>query len=1005
MSSQPFRKLEGGLIDRDRPLSFRFDGRAYTGYAGDTLASALLANGVRLVGRSFKYHRRRGIFGAGVEEPNALIGLREGNREEPNLRATGIELFDGLTAVSQNRWPSLDFDMGGVNNFLSRFLPAGFYYKTFMWPGNAWMFYERIIRAAAGLGKAPLLADPDVYERRHVHCDVLIVGAGPSGLSAAHAAAKSGARVILVDDNPAPGGSLLGRSATIDDVPALAWVDQVTGELAAAANVRLLPRATAFGYYDQNLVAVCERVADHVAKPRPYQPRQRLWWVRARRVILATGAIERPIVFAGNDLPGVMLASAVRAYQLQYAVKCGRRAVVFTNNDSAYECVSALTAGGVPVSLVVDARPGGPGSGARAIVDRAGVELLSGYGVVNVLGKKAVTGVEVMALADGASRVDGKPRRIDCDLLCVSGGWNPSVHLFSQSQGKLRYDEGIASFVPDQSRQAERSAGAALGSFALADCLREGLEAGVEAAGITGFAVPSSLSPAACDDYAQAPLEALWEVPLPAGRRAKRFVDLQNDVTAEDVALAEREGYHSVEHLKRYTTLGMGTDQGRTSNVNGLAILARLQGTEIPKVGTTTFRPPFSPVTLGALVAREVGIDLAPLRLSPMHDWHLGAGANFVTVGLWLRAQYYARRGEAMMEAINREVLAVRTGVGMVDVSSLGKIEIQGRDAAEFLDRIYINRWTNLKVGRCRYGFMLREDGFILDDGTTTRTGENCFYMTTTTAQAGPVMAHLEYYAQTVWPELHVHFASVTDQWAGMAIAGPRARDVLAKACQASDAGSDVDNEALPFMGYLESHIAGLPVRLFRMTFSGEMAYEIHTPSDHGSRVWEALMMAGKDYGITPYGTEAMAVLRIEKGHVVGAELDGRTIPADFGFERMQKQDVDFVGKRSLERPALAYGTRKTIVGLTSDDGRKIPRGAQIIWNPTAPKPVQMLGHVSSTCFSPNLEKYIALALLEDADAYQGKLLYASSPLTDKHVPVRVGPSVFIDPQGERARG
>lgn len=444
MSSQPFRKLEGGLIDRDRPLAFRFDGRAYTGYAGDTLASALLANGVRLVGRSFKYHRRRGIFGAGVEEPNALVALREGNREEPNLRATGIELFDGLTAASQNHWPSLEFDVGGINNILSRFLPAGFYYKTFMWPGNAWMFYERFIRAAAGLGKAPLLADPDVYERRHAHCDVLVVGAGPSGLSAALAAGKSGARVILVDDNPSPGGSLRGCSASIDDVPALAWVDEVAGELAAMANVRVLSRATAFGYYDQNLLAVCERVADHVSVPRPHQPRQRLWWVRARRVILATGSIERPIVFAGNDLPGVMLASAVRTYQLQYAVKCGRRAVVFTNNDSVYACVTALMSGGVPVSAVVDSRTGGPGEAARRIVAGAGVELLTGYAVVGALGKKQVTGVEIMALADGGSRVSGPARRIDCDLLCVSGGWNPTVHLFSQSQGRLRYEIGRA---------------------------------------------------------------------------------------------------------------------------------------------------------------------------------------------------------------------------------------------------------------------------------------------------------------------------------------------------------------------------------------------------------------------------------------------------------------------------------------------------------------------------------------------------------------------------------
>ena len=629
------------------------------------------------------------------------------------------------------------------------------------------------------------------------------------------------------------------------------------------------------------------------------------------------------------------------------------------------------------------------------------MELIRGSAITRARGKSRVTGVEVMALADSGSRVTGAARSIDCDLVCVSGGWNPTVHLFSQSQGTLRYDPALTTFVPDVSRQAEQSAGAARGRFALGECLRDGLEAGIGAARSAGFEPPADLRPARCEDGDEAPIEALWAVPLPAGRHGKRFVDLQNDVTAEDVALAEREGYGSVEHLKRYTTLGMGTDQGRTSNVNGLAILAQLRASDIPQIGTTTFRPPFAPVTLGAVSAREVGSDLAPLRLSPIHDWHVRVGANFVTAGLWLRAQYYARPGEGMMDAINREVLAVRNGVGLVDVSTLGKIDIQGRDAAEFLERVYINRWKNLAVGRCRYGFMLREDGFVLDDGTTTRIAENRFYMTTTTAQAGPVMAHLEYYAQTVWPELHVHLTSVSDQWAGMAIAGPRARDVLAVACD----GADVGNEALPFMGYLECTIDGMPVRLFRMTFSGELAYEVHTPSDYGIGVWEALMAAGAAFGITPYGTEAMSVLRIEKGHVVGAELDGRTIPADFGFERMQKKDVDFIGKRSLERPALAYGPRKRIVGLTSEDGRKIPRGAQLVWNPTAPKPVPMLGHVSSTCYSPNLGRYIALALLEDADAYDGKLLYASSPLTSTHVAVRVGASVFIDAEGARARG
>jgi sarcosine oxidase subunit alpha len=747
MSNQPFRKLEGGLIHRDRPLTFHFDGRTYTGYAGDTLASALLANGVRLTGRSFKYHRRRGVFAAGAEEPSALVGLGEGDRAEPNLRATEVELFDGLTAVSQNRWPSLDFDVGGINNLLSRFLPAGFYYKTFMWPGSWWVLYERFIRMAAGLGKAPLGPDPDRYDRRFAHCDVLVVGAGPAGLAAALAAGRSGARVILVDENPALGGSLRGQSARIDDAPALDWVEGVAAELEGLDNVRVLTRATAFGYYDQNLVTVAERVADHLPRPAPHQVRQRVWWVRARRVVLATGAMERPLVFANNDLPGVMLASAARTYALEYAVKCGRRAVVFTNNDSAYQAMATLMKCSVPVAAVVDSRAAGPGEEARALVKAAGVECLTGHAVVSAEGKKEVSGVQVMALESGAAAVSGPTRRIDCDLLCVSGGWNPTVHLFSQSQGSIRYDETIASFVPGESRQAERSAGAAAGSFTLSACLREGLQAGGDAARGVGFSAPDDLRAPPCEDFVESAMEPLWLVPLPRGRRAKRFVDLQNDVTVADVALAHRENYRSVEHLKRYTTLGMGTDQGRTSNVNGLAIMAQLLGADIPAVGSTTFRPPYAPVTVGAVAGREVGADYAPLRSSPMHDWHVAAGAKFATVGLWLRAQYYARPGEGMMDAINREVLAVRNGVGMVDVSTLGKIEIQGRDAAELLERVYINRWKNLAVGRVRYGFMLREDGFILDDGTTTRTGENSFYMTTTTAQAGPVMAHLEYYA------------------------------------------------------------------------------------------------------------------------------------------------------------------------------------------------------------------------------------------------------------------
>ncbi len=1001
MIDQPMRTATGGLVDRSRRLEFHFDGQHLHGYAGDTLASALLANGVRLVGRSFKYHRPRGILGAAAEEPNALIQLGEGDTTEPNVRATQVELASGMVSASQNRWPTLRHDLGALANAFSRILPAGFYYKTFMWPPGWWMRYERYIRRMAGLGRAPGTPDPDRYAKRHAHCDVLVVGGGPAGLAAALAAARRGVRVILVDERPRFGGSLLAQIEHVGTAPALQWVDETVAELQTLGNVRVLRRATAFGYYDQNLVAVAECLSD--ARGPAYQPRQRTWWIRARRVVLATGAIERPLVFADNDRPGVMLASAVRTYAYQYGVRCGERAVVFTNNDSAYDTVPALLSAGATVGAVIDVRESGPGEDARASLAGSGAELLHGQVVVRARGgRRGLEAVEVMPF--GAARgVSGKRTRLDCDLLCVSGGWSPTVHLFSQSQGRLRYDSELAAFVPGESRQAEQSVGAARGSFSLGACLGEGVRAGTEAAKATGATrrarvqVPETRAPSC------SPIQALWAVPLPEDGAGKRFVDFQNDVTVEDVALAAREGYSSVEHVKRYTTLGMGTDQGRTSNVNGLAILATQLGRDVESVGTTTFRPPYTPVTLGAIAGREVGAEFSPIRRTPLHEWHERAGAPFVTAGQWLRAQCYPHAGEGLMDAINREVLAVRAGVGVVDVSTLGKIEIRGRDAGEFLERVYINRWRNLKVGRVRYGLMLREDGFVLDDGTTTRVAEDEFYMTTTTGHAGPVMSHLEFYAQTVWPQLHVHLTSVSDQWAGLALAGPRSRDVLAAACD----GADVGNEQLPFMGYLEATIDGAPVRLFRLTFSGELAYEIHAPSDYALRVWEAVLDAGAPWGITPYGTEAMGVLRIEKGHVVAAELDGTTLAADFGFDALYRGKAsDFIGRRSLDRPALdGSEPRRTLVGLISEDGRHIPRGAQLVSNPAKPKPLQMLGHVTSTCYSPTLGREIALALLRDAQRHRDQVLYAASPLAGHNVPVRVTSPVFVDPDGTRFRG
>ena len=1001
MSRQARRVERGGRIDRSAPLAFTFDGVRYEGCRGDTLASALLANGVRIAGRSFKYHRPRGIFAAGAEEPNALVRVGEGARAEPNLKATQVELYDGLVAGSQNRWPSLALDVGGLGNAVSWLLPAGFYYKTFMWPGSWWRLYEHFIRKAAGLGRAPVEPDPDHYDRRYAFCDVLVAGAGPAGLMAALTAARSGARVIVTDDAPALGGSLLASAASIDGGPAHELATRAAEELASCPNVRVLTRTTAFGYYDDNMVVAVERCADHVPAPPPYCPRQRTWWIRAGEVVLATGAIERPLAFEDNDLPGVMLASAARTYALQYGVRLDGRAVVFTNNDSAYEAIEPVLDAGTDVIAVVDARDGGPGGDALAVLRRFDLELIAGSVVMRAIGRRAVEGVEVRSLSPDGASVGDASRRMPCDFVFVSGGWSPTVHLFSQSQGRLRFDEERAAFVPGESAQRERSAGAARGLARLSECLADGIAAGADAARAAGFEAGAGLPCPAVGEWEDcAPIRPLWAVPLPSWRHGKRFVDLQNDVTVADVELAVREGYASVEHLKRYTTLGMGTDQGRTSNVNGLAVLAATLGTGIPAVGTTTFRPPYSPVTLGAVAGREVGVDQTPIRRTPMHDRHAARGAAFVTVGPWMRAQYYPRPGESMTDAIDREALQVRRKVGIVDVSTLGKIEVRGRDAGEFLHRVYINRIRNLRVGRCRYAFMLREDGFVLDDGTVTRIRDDEYYLTTGTGHAAVVMAHLERYAQTVWPDLDVHLTSVTDQWAGAAVAGPRSRDLLAAACD----GADVSDAALPFMGCMDATVAGAPVRIIRMTFSGERAFEVHCPADYGVHVWEALLAAGEPFDVMPYGTEALGVLRIEKGHVVPNELDGRTIPADFGFDRMEK-DEDFIGRRSLERFREGGRKRKTFVGLVSENGKAVPRGGHLVWNPTAPRPMPMFGHVTSSCYSPSLQRHIALALIEDAADRKGRVLYAASPLTASFVPVRITDPVFIDPENKRPKG
>ena len=990
--TQPFRNLAGGLVGRDREVAFTFNGRSLAGYAGDTLASALLANGVRVVGRSFKYHRPRGVFGLGAEEPNALVQLGIGARTEPNSKATQVELQDDLVAASQNCWPSVRFDLGAIANILSPLLPAGFYYKTFMGPPGRWMTFEPAIRRMAGMGRSPEQADPDRYEHTHHHCDVLVVGAGPAGLAAALVAGRSGARVLLVDDGPRLGGSLLATVETIDGRPGLEWIARTEAELRSMPEMRLLARAVAFGYYDHNQLGVLERVTDH-RPARPGEPRQRVWHVQARQVVLATGGHERSMVFANNDLPGVMLASAARGYVNRFAVRPGDRAVVFTNNDSAYEAALDLAAGGVMVRAIVDVRTDPPAACTTSIADR-GIERFAGAAVLGARGRRGVRRVS-LARVDQAGAPQGRLTDLDCDLLCVSGGWNPAVHLHAQSRGRPVYDAQIGAFVPGVSVQAERSAGAARAVFHLSGCLAEGAAAGAAAAEAAGFAARGDIGLGAATEPTTS-ISIAWRVA--AGGRAKRFVDLQNDVTDADIGLAVREGYRSVEHVKRYTTLGMGNDQGKTSNAIGFALVADALGVDMATVGTTTYRPPYVPVAIGALAGSEGGRHFMPTRRTPIHDSHVAAGAMMLQSGAWLRPQCYPRAGESIDGAARREALNVRRRVGVVDVSTLGKFELVGPDAAEFLERVYVNRWRNLQLGRSRYGLMLREDGLVYDDGTTTRLTEHGFFMTTTTGQAPLTARRLTYWRKVLWPDLDLRIVDVTEQWAAVALAGPRSREVLARIAQ----GLDVGNEALPYMAARVGTIAGVEARVFRISFSGDLAFEIYVPAGHGAALWQRLIEAGAAFGIEPYGVDAMNALRIEKGHVAGGELNGRVTAGDLGLGRMIRAEGDFIGRRSLSRPGLSDPARWQLVGLAPADGEAaLPQGAKVVDD----VPGRYIGEITSTTWSPMLDMPIALGLVARGRARHGHRLMATSPLAGRNVPVVVQSPAFVDPHGERLRG
>ncbi|MBS0235449.1 MAG: sarcosine oxidase subunit alpha family protein [Proteobacteria bacterium] len=981
-----------GLVDRSKPLDFTFDGVPYTGYKGDTLASALLANGVRLVGRSFKYHRPRGILTAGSEEPNALVELRTGARREPNTRATVAELYSGLEAKSQNRFPSLSLDLLSINGLLSPVFSAGFYYKTFMWPASFWeKVYEPMIRRAAGLGRAANEADPDIYDKANAFCDVLVIGSGPAGLMAALSAARAGARLILTDESFAFGGRLLSDVTTIDGMSGVEWVKSSISELSSLPNVRLLPRTTIFGAYDSGTFGAVERVADHVAVPSAGEPRQRLWHIVAKQTVVAQGSTERPIIFGNNDRPGVMLASAVRSYINRFGVAPGQTAVVFSNNDDAASTIDDLVRAGVTVAALVDTRASVP----EAIKLRArkqGIRVFEGAAVADALGGQRVSGARIVA-AYGTSHTVG------CDLIAVSGGFNPNLQVTTHLGGRPQWHENLAAFVPGALPKWMTVAGAANGVFSLASCLGDGAKAGHAAAVAAGFDANATAVPHAEDEPIN--VSAFWHV---EAAKHKAFVDQQNDVTAADVRLAEREGYRSVEHLKRYTTLGMATDQGKTSNVNGLALMAELTKKSIPATGTTSARPPYSPVSIGAFAGEHRGKHFKPTRLTPSHNWAKERGAVFIEAGMWLRAQYFPKPGETDWQTVvNREVTTVRSGVGVCDVSTLGKIEIHGTDAGKFLDRVYINMMSTLGVGKARYGMMLREDGIAMDDGTAARFADDRYFITTTTANAIKVLQHLELCRQWYWPELDVQIFPVSDQWAQYSVAGPRARGLLAKIV---DAPFDISNSAFPYMAAAElTVLSGIKGRLYRLSFSGELAYEIAVPARHGELLMRKLMSEGEEFGVTPYGTEALGVMRIEKGHVAGPELNGTTTAADLGLGKMASTKKDFVGRVLSQRPGLADPNRPRVIGFKPvDRSARLRGGAHFIAKDAKATAENDLGYMTSVAYSPSLGHWVGLGLLSQAESRVGEILTAVDPVRGETTLVEVVPSAFYDAEGARLR-
>ena len=996
---QNLRLNSDKFIDETSRISFKFNGKEYYGFKGDTLASALLANGVHLVGRSFKYHRPRGIMTAGSEEPNAIVQLNKNTAyTEPNVRATEIEIYEGLEASSQNCWPSVNFDLGGINNFLSPLLPAGFYYKTFMWPASFWEKYEYFIRKSAGLGKSPTKPDPENYEHKYVHCDVLVIGGGISGIMAAKTSAQNNLKTLLVEEKPHLGGSTIYQKSDffkIKNQKSSEWLKNEINELKKIDNLEIKTRTSVAAYHGYNFLLARENLTDHLPhESKENKIRQRLLKIRAKKVIIATGAIERPLIFNNNDRPGILLASAIKKYSDFFGVACGEKNVLFTNNDSAYETAISLNEKGSKVEAIIDTREEHTSELVKE-VQKLGIKIYFSHTIINTEGHRRIRKIILMKLSIDGKSVTGSSFTINCDCLGISGGWTPAVHLFTQSGGKLKFDDDNNIFIPNIYPSDQISIGSCNGSFQLNEIIKSS---------------PNQLKTFLKIDKTDydnieisCPIEKskrnIWLLPSNQSiGKTKSFVDYQNDATAKDIKLALREGFKSIEHVKRYTTTGMGTDQGKLGNMHALGIISDTSGIKMSNLGTTTFRPPYTPLTFGTIVGRNVGKFFDITRKTPIHDWHAENNAKFENVGQWKRAWYYPKDNETMHDAVQRESKAARESAGILDASTLGKIDIQGTDASEFLNRIYTNAWSKLAIGKCRYGLMLNEDGMVYDDGVTTRLSENHYIMTTTTGGAANVLGKLEDYLQTEWPELDVFLTSVTDHYGTVSICGPNSKKILAKIIPELD----LSDENFPHMSFQNSKIGNIKCRIMRISFTGEHSYEINIQANYARSVWEKCMEAGKEFNITPYGTETMHLLRAEKGFIiVGQDTDATLTPIDLQMDWIvSKKKYDFIGKRSLYRSDTIREDRKQLVGiLTEDPNEVLEEGAQIVADLNK-KPVEMLGHITSSYFSPNLNKSIALGVVRGGKNMLGKKLFI--PMEDKTINVTVADPVFLDKENKR---